>query len=66
MLNSALKLLQYMNRETFKKVGISPEYDKIVCPGCKNSKVVIQKDNLTYEYSYDENGKQTIEVKYRK
>lgn len=37
--------------------------DIVICRGCKNSKVIINKDGKSYEYSYDENGKQTIEIK---
>lgn len=37
--------------------------DTVMCKGCKNSKVIIKKDGKTYEYSYDENGKQTVDIK---
>lgn len=37
--------------------------DTVVCNNCKNSKVIINKDGKSYEYSYDENGKQTLEIK---
>jgi hypothetical protein len=47
-----------------KKYGsLNVNGTNVVCKNCKNSKVVIVKDGKTYEYSYDENGKETIEIK---
>jgi hypothetical protein len=33
------------------------------CNGCRNSKVIITKNGQTIEYTYDENGKETKEIK---
>jgi hypothetical protein len=37
--------------------------ETVICKNCKNSKIIVEKDGKTYEYSYDENGKQTVEIK---
>lgn len=42
---------------------MSVDNETVVCKNCKNSKIVIEKDGKKYEYTYDENGKQTLEVK---
>lgn len=63
MLNNILNFMNKIKKEAFEKVGIPPEYDKVICKNCKNSKIIIQKNGKSYEYSYDENGKQTLEIK---
>lgn len=57
---SSIKTVQkWMNAiKNFSMTG-----DIVICQGCKNSKVIITKNGKTYEYSYDENGKQTLEIK---
>ena len=57
------KIKEYFKslKQVHKNLSITG--DVVVCRGCRNSKVIINKDGKSYEYSYDENGKQTLEIK---
>jgi hypothetical protein len=56
-------ILNYINSLKKEYIKLSTKKDTIVCQNCKNSKVIIVKDGKNYEYTYDENGKQTLEIK---
>lgn len=61
---SSIKTVQkWMNAMKDFAKTLSITDNVVICKGCKNSKVIINKDGKSYEYSYDENGKQTLEIK---
>lgn len=47
-------------KKFFQSIFSTQYIDQVYSKNCKNSKLTITKNNITTEYTWDENGKQTI------